>query len=72
MGAGTRGDARAELPPSVHLEDGLDEAEVVSIALWRAPSLHAELTRIDAARTTLDEASRPANPQLSVMGPLGP
>ena len=72
MGAGTSGGARAELPPGVHLEDGIDEAEVVSIALWRTPSLRAELTRIDAARATLDEASRPANPQLSVMGPFGP
>jgi hypothetical protein len=32
----------------------------------------AELTRIDAALATLDEARRPANPQLSMMGPIGP
>jgi cobalt-zinc-cadmium efflux system outer membrane protein len=72
IGASTRADGFSELPRRVTLEDGLDEAEVVSIALWRNPSLRAELTRIDAARATLDEAHRPANPQLSVMGPIGP
>lgn len=71
-GAGARGDSVEALPPNVTLQDGLNEDEVVSIALWRNPSFRAELTRIDAARATLDEASRPANPQLSAMGPLGP
>ncbi len=70
-GASTR-EGASELPGRVTFEDGLDEAEVVSIALWRNPSLRAELTRIDAARATLDEAHRPANPQLSAMGPIGP
>lgn len=71
-GAGMRDGAVEVLPPDVTLQDGLDEDEVVSIALWRNPAFRAELTRIDAARATLDEASRPANPQLSAMGPLGP
>lgn len=71
-GGSLRGSSEQELPPNVHLDDGLDEAEVASIALWRDPSLRAEVTRIDAAFATLDEARRPANPQLSVMGPFGP
>ena len=72
MGAGTRGRAGDKLPANVALDDGLNEEEVVSLALWRNPSLRVELTRIDSARATLDEARRPANPQLSVMGPIGP
>jgi cobalt-zinc-cadmium efflux system outer membrane protein len=56
----------------VALEDGLDEGEVVATALCRNPALRAELTRIDAALATLDEARRPANPQLSLMAPFGP
>lgn len=71
-GASTRGGAEDELPIGVKLEDGLDEAEVVSIALWRSPALRAELPRIDAAFATLDEARRPANPQLAMMGNIGP
>ena len=54
------------------LDDGLDDAEVIVLALCRSPTLRAELTRIDAARATLDEARRVANPQLTLMGPLGP
>lgn len=72
MRAGTRGDARDELPSNVALSDGIDEAEVVSITLWRNPALRSALARLDAARATLDEARRPANPQLSMMGPIGP
>lgn len=71
-GAGTCGRARDGLPPNVDLADGIDEAEVVSVALCRNPALRAEQTRIDAALATLDEARRPANPQLSLMGPIGP
>lgn len=60
------------LPPAVDLKDGLDESEVVSLVLWRNPAIRAELARIDAAQATLAEANRPANPQLSMMGPFGP
>lgn len=72
IGSGTCGRSRDALPSDVRLEDGVDEAEVVSVALCRNPALRAELTRIDAALATLDEARRPANPQLSMMGPIGP
>ncbi len=71
-GARTCGRSRHDLPPEVNLDDGIDEAEVVAIALCRSPTLRAELTRIDAAFASLDEARRPANPQLSMMGPIGP
>jgi len=71
-GAGTCGRSHGALPTEVNLANGIDEAEVVSIALCRNPALRAELTRIDAAFATLDEARRPANPQLSMMGPIGP
>lgn len=71
-GAGPCGDSRDALPTGVRIADGIDEAEVVSIALCRNPALRAELARIDAARATLDDAGRPANPQLSMMGPVGP
>lgn len=71
-GAATRAGATDELPAGVNVGDGVDEAEVVSLALWRNPALRAEMARIDAAMATLDEASRPANPQLTVMGPIGP
>lgn len=72
IGSGTCDRPRDGLPSDVRLDDGLDETEVVSIALCRNPALRVELTRIDAALATLDEARRPANPQLSMMGPIGP
>lgn len=72
LGAGTKGAATALMPSGIGFNDGLDEAEVTAIVLWRNPALRTELTRIDSARATLDEARRPANPQLSMMGALGP
>ncbi|MEZ4447447.1 MAG: TolC family protein [Polyangiaceae bacterium] len=71
-GASLRGDSEARMPPDVVVEDGLDESEVVSLVLWRNPALRAELSRIDAAFASLDEAKRPANPQLTLAGPTGP
>lgn len=70
-GASTCGRSHDALPDGVSLEDGLDEGEVISITLCRNPTLRAELTRIDAAFATLREARRPANPQVSIMGPIG-
>lgn len=60
------------LPPDVDLANGIDEAEVTSVALCHNPALRAELTRIDTAVAMLSESKRPANPQLSMMGPIGP
>ncbi|HEY1086097.1 MAG TPA: TolC family protein [Archangium sp.] len=64
------GPSRCDTAP--RLDDGLDDAEVIALTLCRSPFLRAELTRLDAARATLDEARRVANPQLTLMGPLGP
>lgn len=74
LGAGSGGETASSdrWPSDVSIDDGLDEREVVALALVRSPLLRAEMTRIDAARATLDEANRPANPQLSLMGPFGP
>lgn len=58
-------------PPDVRLEDGLDEAEVIALVLWRSPAIRADATRIDAAMATLAEANRPANPQISLLAPFG-
>lgn len=71
-GAGICERSRDGGSPKLDLTDGLDEAEVVSVALCRNPALRSELTRIDAALASLDEARRPANPQLSMMAPIGP
>lgn len=52
--------------------DGLDEDELVALALAHNPTYRADLTRLAVAAANFDEAQRPANPQLSVLGPLGP
>ena len=49
----------------------LDDDAVIARVLGFNPQLRAELTRIDSARATLAEASRPTNPQLSVLGGFG-
>ena len=72
VGASSCEQGSDSLPPQVDVEDGIDEAEVVSIALCRNPLLQAELTRIDFALAALDDAGRPANPQLTLAGPIGP
>ncbi len=54
------------------IEGGVSEQEAVSLALAHSPAYRAELARLDIATADLDEASRPANPQITVMGALGP
>lgn len=54
------------------LADGLDEDEAVSIALALSPTYQADLARLDSARADLKEAGRLANPQISLLGALGP
>ena len=68
------GDKRVAIgtAPAVRLEDGVDEDEVVALALWQHPTLEVQRTRLDSARATLDEAGRLTNPQLSLFGPIGP
>lgn len=60
-----RGQADAGLAPGVELGDGLSANEAVALALWLSPVLQAELTQLEAALATLDEANRPANPRLN-------
>lgn len=54
------------------LEGGVDEEDAVAIALATSPTYAADLARIDSARADLDEAGRPANPQITLLGALGP
>jgi outer membrane protein, heavy metal efflux system len=54
------------------LADGLDERDVVALALSRSPTYRAELARIDAARADLDEAGRLSNPQITLAAGIGP
>lgn len=72
LGHGITAGDEASSTAAVTLADGLDEDEAVALALARSPSYRADLTRLDAARATLDEAGRPANPQITLLGPLGP
>lgn len=58
--------------PVALLEGGLDEREAVALALSNSPAYQAELARIDSARADLDEAGRIANPQITLVGALGP
>lgn len=70
---GSSGCERAEgIAPLTLGAVALTEQQVTALTLCRNPALRAELTRIDAALATLDEARRPANPQISLMAPLGP
>lgn len=65
------GDAGATSSHSA-LSDGLDEDEAAAMALRLNPTFQAELARIDAARADLAEAGRLPNPQLTLVGGLGP
>lgn len=68
-GASSAGD---ESDTERRLASGLDEDDVVAIALANSPAYRIELARLDSARADLSEARRPANPQLTVMGAFGP
>lgn len=56
----------------VMLGDGLTPHEAVAIALANNPTYQADLARVDSARADLEEARRPSNPQLGLLGALGP
>lgn len=60
------------LPPGVLLEDGLNEDEAVSIALWNSPQLIIDLTALGFAQADLAEARMLPNPVFSLLFPLGP
>lgn len=61
-----------KLSLQARMSDGIDEDDVVAIALEHNPTYQIDLARIEAARADLDEASRPENPQLTLVGPFGP
>jgi cobalt-zinc-cadmium efflux system outer membrane protein len=71
-GAGPLPGAASASSLQQRLADGLDETEVVALALALSPAYRAELTRIDAGRADLAEARTITNPQLSLMGAFGP
>ncbi len=54
------------------LDQGLDEYEAVALALARNPVYQADLARLDSTRADLAEAGRLPNPQLTLLGGLGP
>lgn len=59
--------------PGVVLEDGLTATEAAAMALWSNQTLHAELSQLEAALASLDEAKRPANPRLNnLLAPIDP
>lgn len=60
------------LPPNLEVTDGLSADEAVAIALWRSPTLQAELTSLDTVLADLDEAGRLPNPRLSFLAPIDP
>lgn len=67
------GSADAGVTPGVVLDDGLSADEAAAVALWNNPALQAELTALEAALATLDEAKRPANPRINnLLAPLDP
>lgn len=67
------GAADAGIAPGVTAEDGLTADEAAAVALWQSPTLHAELTQLEASLASLDEASRPANPRINnLLAPLDP
>ncbi|MCB9593609.1 MAG: TolC family protein [Sandaracinaceae bacterium] len=67
----TSGGDEGDLPDGVSLEDGLDEDEVVALALWNSPTFAADMARLRAATADFDEAARIDNPRISALGPLG-
>ena len=55
----------------VNWDDGLDEDEVVDVALAESPAYAADLARLRSAQADFDEAARLTNPRLSLQAPFG-
>ncbi|MBL7187664.1 MAG: TolC family protein [Phycisphaerae bacterium] len=60
------------LPHGVSLDDGLSEDEAVAIALWNNAQFQADLTALGFSRADLIEANMLANPEFSLLFPIGP
>ncbi len=58
-----------DLPPQVSLEDGLDEAESVAVALWNNAAFHGDLAELGIARGDLVQAGLLPNPLLNLVFP---
>mgnify|MGYP001547806555 CR=1 FL=1 len=71
LGPRTPSDEKS-LPPHCVIDDGIDPDEAVAIALWRSPTLHAELVRLDVALADFEEARRLPNPRVSALAPIDP
>ncbi|MDB4974451.1 MAG: Heavy metal efflux outer membrane protein CzcC family [Myxococcaceae bacterium] len=72
QGTGALSSSRTPAMIDALLADGLDEDEAVALALANNPAYQADLSRIDSARADLDEARRPANPQIGLLDAIGP
>ena len=58
-----------EFPEQVSLEDGLSEAEAVTVALWNNADFHGDLAQLGLARADLLEAGILPNPVLALVFP---
>lgn len=72
-GATTRlGEGIVALPPGVIVADDASEGEVVALALWNNPEFQASLAELDISRADLFTAQMLANPNLTLLDPVGP
>ncbi len=58
-----------EFPEQVSLEDGLSEAEAVTVALWNNADFHGDLAQLGLARADLLQAGLLPNPVLALVFP---
>jgi len=61
-----------DLPEGVSFDDGLSEDEAVAIALWNNAQFQADLAALGFSRADLIEANMLANPEFSLLFPIGP
>lgn len=59
------------MPPNVLTNDGIDETEAVSIALWHNPQMQSDLATIAIAHADVLDASMVSNPLLRYLAPSG-
>jgi len=61
----------ASLPDSAVLADGINVEEAITIALWNNPTFLEALAELGVSRAALVQAGLLANPQLSLLLPVG-
>lgn len=59
------------IPPGTNAEDGIDENEAVSIALWNNPQMQADLATIAISQADVVDAGIVSNPLLRYLAPTG-